>query len=367
MTVKIVLRNPLKHSDQVDYTVVPDDNALAQDWIPALKTLLQSNNLLEKNFCFMGFPKTARTLEYLCNEANLAAKVINNFFDDYKIEEVLHPGNVTITAPGVVYTDKILQHPNHDTLNKLHNHFEVLQGTVSNLSSYYHRADYDTKYAIRQLNNTCHEMETLILSQRKIETNPYWVRPSQITTFLAAPRYNLKDTHKEGFATNGYDRVLGGVYMHWAQIGKTLYEVFRDEGAPELTDTVCEAITELKYYSGEFDIEWGNDVVYGGNAPWHDAEQDRFREWLIANGRDPEDNSLSLGYLPIGQVLLQQSFGTTDYQAIWNILGSHLDIYKIEIDGVSSTFDYCWTDADYKQKQIDMMRPGYDYSSRKTI
>jgi hypothetical protein len=68
--------------------------------------------------------------------------------------------------------------------------------------------------------------------------------------------------------------------------------------------------------------------------------------------------------LPVGQVQLQQSFGTTDYQLIWDILGSHLDIYKIEIDGVSGTFDYCWTDVDYKQKQIDMMRPGYDYSSR---
>ena len=357
MTVKIVLRNPLKHSDQVDYTIAPADNALAQDWIPALKTLLQSDNLLEKNFCFMGFPKTARTLEYLCNEANQAATVINNFFDDYTIEEVLRPEDC-------LAFDYAENGPNHEVFNRLHNHFEILQGTVNNLSSYYHRADYETKYAIRQLNNTCHEMETLILSQRKLTTRPYWVRPSQITTFLAAPRYDLKSIHREGFATNGYDRVMGGVYMHWAQIGKTLFEVFRDEGAPELTDTVCEAITELKYYSGEFDIEWGNDVVYGGNAPWHDAEQDRFRQWLTANGRDPEDVSLSLGYLPIGQVLLQQSFGTTDYQTIWDILGSHLDIYKIEIDGVSSTFDYCWTDADYKQKQIDMMRPGYDYNSR---
>ena len=152
--------------------------------------------------------------------------------------------------------------------------------------------------------------------------------------------------------------------MHWAQIGKTLYEVFRDEGAPALTDTVCEAITELKYYSGEFDVEWGNDIVYGGKRNWHNEEQDEFKQWLINNGRDPEDLSLSLGYLPIGQVLLQQSFGTTDYQTVWDILSSHLDIYKIEIDGVSSTFDYCWTDADYKQKQIDMMRPGYDYNSR---
>ena len=360
MTVKVVLRNPLKHSDQVDYTITLADNALAQDWIPALKTLLKSDNLLEKNFCFMGFPKTARTLEYLCNETNQAAQIINNFFDDYKIEEVLRPEDCLAYD----YADN---GPNHEVFNQLHNHFEVLQGTVGNLSNYYHRADYETKYAIRQLNNTCHEMETLILSQRKLVTRPYWVRPSQITTFLAAPRYDLKSIHRSGFITNGYNRVLGGVYMHWAQIGKTLFEVFRDEHAPELTDTVCEAITELKYYSGEFDIEWGNEVVYNGNAPWHNAEQDKFREWLVANGRDPQDSALSLGYLPIGQVLLQQSFGTTDYQAIWDILGSHLDIYKIEIDGVSSTFDYCWTDADYKQKQIDMMQPGYDYSSRKII
>ena len=307
----------------------------------------------------MGFPKTARTLEYLCNEANQAAQVINNFFDDYKIEEVLRPEDC------VAY-DYADNGPNHVVFNQLHSHFEVLQGTVNNLSNYYHRADHETKYAIRQLNNTCHEMETLILSQRKLVTNPQWVRPSQITTFLAAPRYDLKSIHRSGFVTNGYDRVLGGVYMHWAQIGKTLFEVFRDEHAPELTDTVCAAITELKYYSGEFDIEWGNDVLYGGDHPWHTTEQDNFCKWLVDNGRDPTDAKLSLGYLPIGHVLLKQSFGTTDYQTIWDILGSHLDIYKIEINGVSSTFDYCWTDANYKQKQIDMMRPGYDYNTRKT-
>jgi len=151
--------------------------------------------------------------------------------------------------------------------------------------------------------------------------------------------------------------------MHWTQIGKTLYEVFRDEGAPELTDTVCEAITELKYYSGEFDIEWGNSVVYGGEHPWHNIEQDNFRNWLIDNGKNPHDTSLSLGYLPMGQVQLKESFGTEDYQTIWYILSSHLDIYKIEVDGVSNTFNYSWADTNYKQMQIDMMKPGYDYSS----
>jgi hypothetical protein len=355
--IKLVLRNPLQHKDQIDYTISVADNCLAQDWLQALKTELASGRLLEKNFCFMGFPQTARNLTYLCDQLNDAVDVINSNSCEYFIPEVFTPNNV-------VARDYADNGPNHDLLNKLHNHFERLQGTVWHLSDYYKNANYETKYAIRQLNNICHEMENLILSQRKVATAPYWVRPSQITTFLQAQRYDLTDEHRQGFAVNGYDRVLGGVYMHWTQIGKTLFEVFRDEGAPELTETVCEAITELRYYSGEFDVEWGNDVTMGGNNPWHTDEQNRFHSWLEANGRDPADVNLSLGYLPIGQVELRQSFGTANYQEIWEILGNHLDIYRIEVDGVSATFDYCWSDTDYKQQQINMLRPGYDYSSR---
>ena len=348
----------MDHADLLDYFIVPDDHQLAQDWIQALKKLLQSENLIEKNFCFMGFPKTARNLSYLCKEVNQAIATINSFFPEYQIEEYFTPENS-------VATDYDTNGPNHELLNKLHNHFERLQGTVWNLSDYYRRADYETKYAIRELNTLCHEIENLILSQRKLTTLPFWVRPSQITTFLNASRYDLIDEHRRGFITNGYDRVLGGVYMHWTQIGKTLYEVFRDEDSPELTDTVCEAITELRYYSGEFDVEWANNIVYGGDNPWHNEEQDRFRDWLHANGRDPQDPKLSLGYLHIGQVDLLQSFGTSNYQEIWDQLSGHLDIYRIEIDGISNTFDYCWTDLDYKQQQINMMRPGYDFSSRR--
>jgi hypothetical protein len=163
--------------------------------------------------------------------------------------------------------------------------------------------------------------------------------------------------------------------MHWTQIGKTLFEVWRDEGAPKLTvgndaadisiDTgaTCEAINSLKFYSGEFDIEWGKDVV-AGNAPWHDLEQAEFAKWLDSNGLDYNDTKLSLGYLPIGKVLLQESFGTTDKFEIWQLLEQHLDIYKIEVDGITQIYDYCWTDLDYQEQQINMLKPGYDYQLR---
>jgi hypothetical protein len=360
--IKIVLRDPLNFSNQIDYNIIPEDNILAEDWIVALKQLLTSGNLIEKNFCFLGFPKTARNLEYLCSTLNHYIDVINDSSLDYRIEEVFTPSNV-------IGTDLTVgpDHINHDLMNKLHQHFEVLQGTVNNFGDHYLQADVKAKYAIRQLNIICHEIENLVLSQRKARVLPFWVRPSQITTFLNATRHDLKDEHRRGFVTNGYDRVLGGVYMHWAQIGKTLYEVFRDEGAPELTETVCSAITHLQYYSGEFDIEWGNDVTYPGKQPWHAQEQQEFRKWLSRNGLSHTDPKLSLGYLPIGQVDLQNSFGTTNYQSIWDTLSNHLDIYKIEVDNVSATFNYCWTDADYEQQQIDRLRPGYNYHTRNQL
>lgn len=379
--VKVTLRNPLDKSDLLDYYIIPNGTELSQDWITALKKLLVNGNLLEKNFCLMGFPKTPRSLEYLCDQLNDAVETINKYnfeshgLETYVIEEWFHPNtvrypdvypieNTTHLSELAPEKQRLGLQPKHGILNQLHNHFERLQGTVKELSPYYIAADYETKYAIRQLNIICHELESLILSLRKDRVQPEWTRPSQITTFLHADRYPLKDSHRQGFVANGYDRVLGGVYMHWAQIGKTLFEVFRDEGAPELTATVCEAITHLEYYSGEFDIEWGKSVTRADNFPWHEREQQEFHTWLTTNGLNPQDPKLSLGYLPIGQVDLIGSFGTTDMLKIHNQLSKYLDIYKITVDDVTGIYDYCWSDRDYKKQQIDMMKSGYDYSSR---
>lgn len=347
--IKITLRNPLDKTDLLDYYIEPYNNALARDWQVALKEIVTSGLLLEKNFCFLGFPNTARTLDYLCEQLEHHITTINNNLGDlYYIHETYTPSMLVDSDLG----------PNHFAFNVLHNHFERLQGTVTNLSPYYLQADDQTKYAIRQLNNICHEMESLILSQRKQQQAPDWVRPSQITTWLTAPRYPLKDEHRQLFVENGYDRRFGEVYMHWAQIGKTYYEVFRDEASPELTDTVCEAITSLMYYSGEFDIEWARSVTYKSRDWWR-TEMDAFYSWLVANNVDINDPKNSLGYLPIAQVDLERSFGTTDVDEIWRQLETHLDIYKVEIDGIVAVYDEVWSDSDFAEKQIAKLQPGY--------
>jgi hypothetical protein len=336
----------MDHNDLLEYYIIPDNNQLAQDWLTALQEILDSGLELQKEFCFLGFPNTHRTLDFLCAELNNAITTINNYdftqhgLDPYVIEDWFHPNVVRFPdtypidewsfgendAPGI---EKLGFKLKHSVMNRLHNHFELLEGTIENPSAYGQASPDNVRRAIGALNHLCHEMESLILSQRKARVNPDWVRPSQITTFNNRKRYELTGEHRIGFRENKYDRHFGHVYMHWTQIGKTLIEVFRDEHAPDLDDATCEAITHLQYYSGEFDVEWAQTVTRENK--WHADEQLLFENWLLKHGYDPMDSSLSLGYLHIGQVDLKRSFGTEDMFEIWKKLEKHLEIFSIEI------------------------------------
>lgn len=364
LEVKVTLRNPLDKTDVLDYYIIPNDTQLARDWISALKEILASGLKIQKEFCFLGFPNSARTLEYLCVRLNQAIETINNYdytkhgLPDYVIEEWFHPNvvrfpdsyevepkRVWITSPEPE-REALGLRIKHEVMNQLHNHFELLEGTVEEPSRYGQVSPSNVRKAIGELNILCHEMESLILSQRKARVQPEWIRPSQITVFPNCKRKKLTDEHRQGFLTNGYDREFGHVYMHWTQIGKTLFEVWRDEDAPDLDQTTCDAITELSYFSGEFDVEWAQSVTNIPENAWHQKGLLQFENWLLKHGLDPRDPNLSSGYLHLGHVDLQRSFGTEDMFEVWKQLETHLDIYSIEVDGVKQTFDYCWSDED---------------------
>jgi hypothetical protein len=338
------------------YYIDVNDTPMGKLWYSALCDIVARNLYLEKNFCFLGFPDTARNLNFICDELNKACTQINKFFEgEYYIDEIYTPDFIRQADLS----------PNQPAMNLLHNRFEHLQGTVWGLSEWYKRADYDTKFAIRQLNNLCHEAESLMLSQRKQVELPDWVRPSQITTFLNAPRLEFPDEYKTTFDETRYDRRFGEVYLHWTQIGKTLFEVYRDEQGVDIDQATCDAITHLRYYSGEFDIEWAQDVVYNGPHPWHTIELKGFRDWLARNKFDINDASYNFGYHPVGKVNLQDSFGTSNFKEVWPTLSKYLDICAISCGDATATYPYTWTDTDYYQQQIEKLKPGYDYSSRR--
>ena len=55
------------------------DTPLGLRWIEALKDNLKQQRVLEKNFCFLGWPDSKRNINFLCNELNNTIFQINCF------------------------------------------------------------------------------------------------------------------------------------------------------------------------------------------------------------------------------------------------------------------------------------------------
>ena len=144
---------------------------------------------------------------------------------------------------------------------------------------------------------------------------------------------------------------MGGVFVGVNKaVGKHHYEVFTDEGRDsrvgELISSTLKSQTEA---AGDFDIEWGKNPQ---EFEWQQRKLQEFREWLIVNGFDPEDRSLTIGHPQVGQVDLIRSFGTENHREIWAQLNTRLNVTAIRTSTAQVTYPYRWSDADYMQQQI---------------
>ena len=317
------------------------DNSLGRKWLAALDHLLTGQYHLEKNYCFFGFADGPRNGKYLLEQINHSIQAINRSNLGYHIADRFDLSNSVNHDGGV----------NHEHFNQLHRYFEDLQGGSGAISDYYWKADNETRWHIRQLNLLCHEFESWQLSWRKKHTSPEWQRPSQLMCWLNAPRFFLDEQDYELFGIETINRSLGGVFVGVNKaVGKHHWEVFQDEGRDsrigELTTSSLKTQTEA---AGDFDIEWANNP---GNYHWQKENLKAFRHWLLDNGFDPEDKSLTIGHPQVGQVDLQRSFATEDYVNIWSQLNTHLNVHAIRTSQASAVYEYCWSDPDYMEKQI---------------
>ena len=317
------------------------DNSLSRKWLQALNHLLAGQYHLEKNYCFFGFADGPRNGQYLLQQINHSIQSINKSGIGYSIDDHFDMANSVDGQDGV----------NHDHFNQLHRYFEDLQGGSGHISDYYWRANNETRWHIRQLNLLCHEFESWQLSWRKKHTAPKWQRPSQLMCWLNAPRFMLDEEDYELFGIDTINRSLGGVYVGVNKaVGKHHWEVFQDEGRDsrigELTTSSLKPQTEA---AGDFDIEWANNP---GDYHWQKENLKAFRQWLIDNGFDPEDQSLTIGHPQVAQVDLLRSFGTEDYQQIWRQLNTHLNVHAVRTSTAGAVYEYCWSDSDYMEKQI---------------
>lgn len=344
--ITITLRS--KHNEYHDVYIDVFDNTLSKKWLNALNHLLDNNYHLEKNYCWLGWIEHSRDAEFLCGQINQAIAAINAAGIGYEINDHFTVDNTITKGPQGAYLPGGLAE--REKFNALHRWFEDLQGRSGHLSVYYQRADPVTRWWIRQLNLLCHEYESLILSMRKI-TTPEWRRPSQLMCWINAPRFQLETEDLDLFGVETINRPLGGVYVGVNKaVGKHHWEVFNDEGdqsrIDELTTTALAGQSEA---AGDFDIEWSNNP---GQFFWQKQKLSEFKTWLVKNGFDPEDKSLTIGHPQVGQVDLERSFGSSMWQRIWPTIAKHMDVYQVSTSSRSCVFDYKWSDSDFVDRQL---------------
>ncbi len=339
--IEMVLRG---QDQELTVYIDVEDNSLSRKWLSALNHLLSNRYHLEKNYCWLGWTESERNLDYLCAQINASIQAINASDINYTIVDWFTPANVVAADLAV----------NHDKMNQLHRYFEDLQGWSGSISRHYHAASPNTRWHIRQLNLLCHELESLVLSLRKDIEAPEWRRPSQLMCWLQAPRFELEPEDYELFGIETINRSMGGVYVGVNKaVGKHHWEVFQDEGRDSrITELVTTGLRAQTEAAGDFDIEWARDP---GAFFWQQKQLAEFREWLARNGFDPDDKSLTIGHPRVGQVDLVRSFGTTNYQSIWQQLSTVLDVHKIRTSSAEATYEYRWSDPDYAQQQIEVL------------
>ena len=333
----------LRGADNLTVYIDVADNSLSRKWLTALNDIIRNNLHLEKNYCWLGWIESERTAEYIIGQINASITAINSANLGYTIDDVFTVEDTIQDDLGV----------DHERMNWLHRYFEDLQGHSGHMSPYWTKADAATRWHIRQLNLLCHEYESLVLSMRKVMQAPEWRRPSQLMCWLNAPRFILDTEDYKLFGVDTINRQIGGVYVGVNKaVGKAHWEVFNDEGrsVDELTTTSLRSQTEA---AGDFDIEWARDP---SAYHWQIKKLADFRAWLTNNGFDPEDQSLTIGHPKVAQVNLTKSFGTLDYNQIWQQIAARLDVYKIRTSDARATYEYRWSDRDYAEQQIRRLK-----------
>lgn len=305
--------------------------SLSKTWIELLiKNGFQTDHPIEKTFCLHGWQidyesTRGRSLTYLCDILNRCINTINK-----------NLGSVGYPNIDLFFSVDKLKNINlsRDLLNEIHHHFELLIGQVWNPSKWFGMADKDTRYAIRLLNNVCHEIEGNLSSIRNPKPN------ISVYYSLNCPNFDGKYIEKEKaeLTLENYKDFLkesswGSIMLYYSQLGKRHYEAFVDKD--EYIDR--ENISGYRYITGEFILTFHD----------HKKHSKEFLHWLSRNDYDVTDKTLAIDYPILGNIETDLS-----KNEIKKELRLRDDLYKIELTDdsynvlYSKEYNYTWKDQE---------------------
>lgn len=333
------------------------DNSITRFWKECLfKNYIGPNNttgdaLLDKRYMQRGFvtswdDSSSRNIEVACREMNHAISIIN--------EELNPLGYPYIDLNFTL--DKMKDETLYrDMMNQIHHHFELLIGQVWDLSQWYLNTDNKTRWAIHQINNHCHEIESFVDAIATVTTFKY--QDAYGTTGLNFCCEQDRDgVHREAFEyfelTEDHCKDFKPLHHGWgvltpyySQLGKTPWEAYHDQD--DYIDK--KNITATRYMTGEVNLQFGGPGPGQGEI-WPirlEGEQLKFKEWLESHGWDYDDPRLCIGTAIMGMVdfSLYPDLGWEDLDFLVKRCDNVTEIGFVDENmnpTISKRYDYTW-------------------------
>ena len=176
-----------------------------------------------------------------------------------------------------------------DTLNYLHNIFEVYHGLLDQqTNSFWVNAPPEVQTALVNLNISVHRVESVQRSNI----------PRFVVTYFQLPKYDKLSADDFKYMTNCF--TFGGLYLNYVEIGKTLEDLMLDN------DTYIhpEAFKPWNYYSADFKVILGDTSTIEAKQRLYACKNyfNDNRDFFESKGFKENDLRLKPGAISLGKL-----------------------------------------------------------------
>lgn len=272
MKFKIVFKNQNNKEYALEYNVY--NTPIAVKWFELLKEqIIEKDCKVKEPDRLYNFPNNLWTEEKIITELNKSIDVINEH-------------------ETVIFHKAYIGMP-QEQLNILHHYFEKLRGAVSNPADFYKRSNKTQRLALDRFNVIIHRAENFYANCNYSK----FYFPRIVVTFDKRKKMMLDDDDYVHFTLI---RKFGEVYINYCEVGKPLYDVYKDDD-----DIVGEDnIRPLKWYSPDFTAYFHNrpkervEVFLNGMDSWWNKNHN----YLTALGFTKGDPKNAIGNIPVAML-----------------------------------------------------------------
>ena len=208
--------DPANQTDTITLKYKLRHNSVVPKWTAKL-TQAQEKYPIDDPARFYGFGDTQSQIEYALTRINQCVEIINSH------REIIHRRMTDIN--------------DHDTLNYLHNIFEVYHGLLDQQThEFYLSASDEVRKALADLNIAVHRCES---AARVNEAR-------HVVTYFGLPKTDQLDLIDYDCFTDQY--TAGTVYLNYVEIGKTIENLATDNDHYISDD----AFKPFRYFSADF-------------------------------------------------------------------------------------------------------------------